>query len=228
MKVFLAEHELETIEHIRNSLAAVVEIFDVQQNGDVALEFVLNNFEDYELIILDASLPKVDGAEICSRLREKNASLPVLMLVSPANLREQSPALSCGADDYLVKPFSEEEVLFRATSLLVRTTTFAPAIITREGVAFNVRERSITGSNVTLKLTVKETALLENFMLRPNEAITREELTTIVWGERVSPVSNRVDAHIKNLRKKLALFGGGQVTFRIESIRGKGYRFLEN
>jgi len=227
MRIFLAEHAVEMIEHVRNSLGAVVKTFDIQQNGDLALQFILSNYENYDLIIIDASLPNIDGAEVCSRVREKDIAVPILMLVSPANLSGESLALSCGADEYLVKPFTEEELRFRVTSLFARTTVFVPALITREDIAFNMRERNLISGDITLQLTMKESALLETLMLRPNEVISKHELVTTVWGENISLTSNRIEVHIKNLRKKLNVFNQAQVVFRIESVRGKGYRFTD-
>jgi two-component system OmpR family response regulator len=179
---------------------------------------------DYDLVVLDLMLPGMDGLSICKKMRESAITTPILILTARDEIETKVDLLLSGADDYLVKPFSFEELTARIAALLRRPVEALPSVVTAGDIVLNSSSHTVTKNNKNVSLTLKEFVLLEYFMRHPNTVINREELLTHLWDFNYSSFSNVVDVHVKNLRKKLDLQNGQTV---LETIRGVGYRFTQ-
>lgn len=220
MRILLAEHDTGLAHQVTEWLEAAGHAVDVWENGDLALQFVMDANGSYEIIMLDATLPLVNGLHIYERMREKHIQIPVLLLVTSEDLEGDMPAPN-GTLDYLVKPFTEKELLLRTGGLRTRSQIFAPISITCGTVILNMRNRSLSRDGKSITLTHKETLLLEYFMTHPNTIVGRRELFVAAWGEASLFGSNIIDVHVKNVRKKLQRLGS---EMEIETIRRLGYR----
>ena len=222
LHIFAALDEGDIAKDMVTTILHAGHTIDTLHNGDMALQFIMDNYPAYDVIVLDARLPIKNGHEIYAKMRECHIDTPVLMLVTKEDIRHQSSD-SNGAMDYLVKPFSSEELLLRMSQLAVRSVRFAPAVLSHGNVHLNVREQTLSKGSSVVHLTPKETALLEYFMTRPGAIVGRRELFVAVWGEGLLFASNVVDAHIKNVRKKIRDITKQGAAFQIETIRRLGY-----
>lgn len=195
-------------------------------DGEEGLEIFRRTSPD--LVILDVMLPRMDGFEVCRRLR-KESDVPVVMLTARDTELDKIVGLEIGADDYLAKPFSVRELIARVRALLRRTarqTDLAPSgILERDGLALDAARHRVTrdGGEVTLK--PKEFDLLAFLMERPGQVFSREQILGVVWGVDHAGDTRTVDTHVKTLRERL-----GDEAARprwIETVRGVGYRFRE-
>jgi DNA-binding response OmpR family regulator len=181
----------------------------------------------YDVVCLDLGLPDGDGREVCRELRAGELLLPeaapprVLMLTARDGLDDRVGGLDDGADDYLVKPFSFEELAARVRALARRPTINEGATIRLGSLELDAARHEVRRGGRRLDLTAKEFALLRYFMLHPSEVLTPERLLEHVWDDRADPFSNTVRVTISNLRRKLADSGDGQP---IETVVGVGYR----
>src|SRR3990170_574604 len=164
-------------------------------------------------------LPDKDGVEVCKNLREKNVVLPIIMLTARDTVKDKILGLDSGADDYMVKPFSFEELISRIKALLRRPKQSLPIELKINNILLNATTRRVFRNQKEIPLTLKEFGMLEYFMRQPNRVLTREQILDHLWDFDFSSFSNVVDVHIKNLRKKL-----GRDEKTLETIRGVGYR----
>jgi len=176
---------------------------------------------DYDLMVLDLMLPDMDGWQITKGLREMNITIPILVLTARDEIENKVDLLLSGADDYLAKPFSFEELYARIQAILRRPQNILPDILTVEDIKLDPISRKVERKNKEIPLTLKEFVLLEYFMRNPNKVVNREELLSHLWDFNYSSFSNVVDVHVKNLRKKL---GNGNSSAVLETVRGVGYR----
>ena len=179
------------------------------------------NHMDYDLMVLDLMLPDMDGWQITKGLREMNITIPILVLTARDEIENKVDLLLSGADDYLAKPFSFEELYARIQAILRRPQNILPDILTVEDIKLDPISRKVERKNKEIPLTLKEFVLLEYFMRNPNKVVNREELLSHLWDFNYSSFSNVVDVHVKNLRKKL---GNGNSSAVLETVRGVGYR----
>ena len=175
----------------------------------------------YDLIILDIMMPRRDGLTVCRNLRKDGITTPVLLLTAKDAVEDKVTGLDQGADDYLVKPFSFAELTARIRSLLRRPTGMISDIVTLDELALDTQAQRLTISDKEIALTTREYALLEYILRNKDKVVTREDILDHVWDNFYDSLSNVVDVHLKNLRKKLPK----DYAKRIETIRGKGYRF---
>lgn len=176
---------------------------------------------DYDLIIMDLMMPGLDGATITRNVRKEGVATPIIILTGRGETDYKVDLLNSGADDYIVKPFSFEELLARINTILRRPTTAQPVVLQVGDIEMDTSARLVKASGEPIPLTLKEYALLECFMRRPGEVLTREELFNQVWDFNSLSWSNVLDVHMKNLRKKL---DKAKNSVRFETIRGVGYR----
>jgi len=191
------------------------------QNGAEGLSMMLS--ADPDLIILDVMMPKVDGFEVCRRLREGGSTVPVLMLTAKDEVENRVKGLDIGADDYLVKPFALEELLARVRALLRRKDTGGGSGSQRlifEDIIMDLDSREVTRAGQRLELTAKEFELLHLFMQNPKRLLTRDLIMDKIWGYDYSGESNVLEVYIAMLRQKTEEHGGKRV---IQTIRGAGY-----
>jgi two-component system OmpR family response regulator len=196
---------------------------DVAGTGEDALWMA--EATEYDAIILDVMLPGVDGFEVCRRLRGKGVWAPILMLTARDGVRDRVTGLDGGADDYLTKPFSYSELLARLRALVRRGAVERPAELTVGELCLDPARRYVRRGESEIHLSPKEFSILETFMRRPGEVISRFQLLEHSWDYEYENRSNVVDSYIRFLRRKIdAPFG----TDSIETVRGVGYRLRED
>jgi DNA-binding response OmpR family regulator len=173
----------------------------------------------FDLMILDLGLPGKDGREVLSEVRNRGERMPVLILTARKSVQDTVAGLEGGADDYVTKPFSFQEILARVRVRL-RDTPSADATVLESGrLRLDLRTRKANVDGVDVDLSAREFALAETLMQHPGQVLSREQLLSRVWGYDFDPGSNVVDVYVGYLRKKL-----GSET--IETVRGMGYRFV--
>jgi len=170
---------------------------------------------------LDIMLPQKDGFSIVAALRAEKIQTPVLMLTARGAVEDRIRGLDLGADDYLVKPFSMEELLARIRALLRRGNALTSPILETENITLNTATREVLVGNQCANLTPKEFSILEFLLYNSNRAVSRYTIAEHIWGDEFDPVtmSNSIDVHIKNLRRKI---GDSRGTV-IRTMRGIGY-----
>ena len=177
---------------------------------------------DYDVIVLDVTLPGDDGFEVCRALRRQQVWAPVLMLTARDAVEDRIEGLDAGADDYLVKPFSFGELFARLRALVRGRRGERPTLVEEGGIRLDPASRRVWRDEVEVLLSAKEFALLETFLRHPGQVLTRRQLLDRVWDDGYGVRSNVVDVYVRYLREKLDRpFGGDS----IESVRGVGYRF---
>ncbi|MEK6371685.1 MAG: response regulator transcription factor [Acidobacteriota bacterium] len=170
-------------------------------DGDAALEYLATN--DYDGVVLDLMIPGVDGMEVCRRLREERAAVPVLMLTARDSIDDRIRGLDVGADDYLTKPFAFAELLARLRALMRRGPVVADATMHVGDLAIDTRGRRVMREGSEIALTTKEYALLEYLARNAGRVVGREEIAEHVWDERYDAFSNIIDVYVNRLRKKV-------------------------
>lgn len=221
MKILLVEDEKKLAGALAHGLRLKGYAVDIVHDGEKALNRISLHRADYDLVILDLMLPTMDGLQICRTMREWEVTTPVLILTARNETERKVELLLAGADDYLGKPFSFEELLARIQALLRRPAATLPGVLQVGDIELNPTEHVVTCRGETIPLTLKEFGLLEYFMRRPNQVVPRDDLLTNLWDFNYASFSNVVDVHVKNLRKKLDN-GGAQGA--LETVRGIGYR----
>ncbi|MEM7286471.1 MAG: response regulator transcription factor [Actinomycetota bacterium] len=176
---------------------------------------------DYDLVILDLGLPDGDGVTLCRRLRDRRLRVPVLMLTARDGLNDKVAGLDAGADDYLTKPFDYLELAARVRALLRRPPETTGPVLEVGDIRLDPAAHTVWRGAIVVPLTAREFSLLEYLMRRPGAVLTRSELLEHVWDANYDGLSNVVDVHIANLRRKLAVSGAD---VPIETIRGVGYQ----
>jgi DNA-binding response OmpR family regulator len=225
MKVLVVEDEEKLAEALSRGLQAKGYTVDVIGDGEKALERIILYHEDYDIVVLDLMLPTTDGHTICREVRERKISIPIIILTARDETDTKVELLRTGADDYLAKPFSFDELDARIQALLRRPQETKSAILTVKDIVLNPGDRTVTRDGKPIQLTLKEFSLLEYFMRNPNRVINREELLNHLWDfNYTSFFSNALDVHIKNLRKKLDYDKESSI---LETIRGIGYRMAQ-
>ena len=186
---------------------------------------------DYALVILDVMLPKLDGLEVCKRIRQETKTLPILMLTSKAEEFDKVLGLELGADDYLTKPFSLRELVARVKAILRRVDAQQEKVAEGTGemqygnLVINIEKRKVTLDGQVVELTAKEFDLLALFATNPGRAYSRQELLDIVWGYQFDGYDHTVNSHINRLRAKIE--GDPSDPLYIKTVWGVGYRFTE-
>ncbi len=183
-------------------------------NGREALRRVIQ--ADISLVILDLGLPDLDGLEVLEGLRERGATIPVLVLSARGRVDDRVKGLNLGADDYLAKPFAFEELLARVRANLRPRATISPGVLRVGGICVDVLRREVTVDGRPVSLSAREFSLLKAFVGHPLQVLSRQELLSMAWDMNFDPGTNLVDVYVGYLRRKL----GGPV---IETVRGAGY-----
>lgn len=221
MRILIVEDEPKLAEMLVRGLEAKGYAADIVTDGAEALTRIMLHHVDYDLIVLDLMLPTMDGLSVCREIRANNIVLPVLVLTARAEVDTKVELLLAGADDYLVKPFSFDELFARVHALLRRPNAALPEVLRAGELELNMAERVVKLDGEKLPLTLKEFGLLEYFMRRPNEVVNREDLLAHLWDFNYESFSNVIDVHVKNLRRKI---DKGKTPSILETVRGIGYR----
>jgi two-component system OmpR family response regulator len=219
MRVLVVEDEKKLGELIARGLREEGYAADLADRGEEALWMA--NAVDYDAIVLDVMLPGVDGFEVCRKLRAGSVWTPVLMLTARDAIDDRVVGLDAGADDYLVKPFSFEELLARLRALTRRAPVERPAVIEVDDLRLDPGSHRAWRGDAELDLSAKEFSLLELFMRRPGMVLSRAQLLDGAWDIAFESRSNVVDVYVRYLREKIDRpFGRDS----IETVRGVGYR----
>jgi DNA-binding response OmpR family regulator len=218
MRILVVEDDRKVAGFIEQGLQEEGYVVDLAREGDEAT--MLAHVNDYDVILLDVVLPKKNGFQIAAELRREGRNTPILMLSSRDAVEDVVRGLDAGADDYLAKPFPFDELLARIRALHRRGGAERLDVLRYGVVALDRLRHLATANDRRLDLTPKEFQLLEYFLLHPEEVVRRTTLLEKVWDIHFDPESNVVDAHIKNLRKKLTEAAGEPL---VESVRGVGF-----
>lgn len=215
--ILIAEDEPRISNFVEKGLTSAGYATSVVADGRDALEHALTGM--FDLLLLDVGLPRMDGFEVLRRLRASGSTMPVIMLTARTSSADTVAGLEGGANDYLGKPFTFDELLARIRLRLRDTGPSEVLTLARGDLELDVRTRraSVGGRNVDL--SAREFALLEQFMRHPDQVLSREQLLSRVWGYDFDPGSNVVDVYVRYLRNKLG-------ADRIETVRGMGYRLV--
>ncbi len=219
MRILVVEDELKMAGLIRRGLREEGMAVDLLDRGEDALWRA--EATEYDAIVLDVMLPGIDGFETCRRLRDEGVWAPVLMLTARDAVEDRVAGLDNGADDYLVKPFSFAELLARLRALARRGPAERPVVIEVGDLRLDPATRQVWRGEEEISLSTKEFALLEVFMRRPGQVLTRFQLLEHAWDYEYENRSNVVDVYVRYLREKIDRpFGVDS----IETVRGAGYR----
>ena len=221
MRILLVEDEMKVARFIRRGLETEGYAVDVASDGSSGEQKALNG--QYDLLILDVLLPKKNGFEILSTIRQDGFKSPVLMLTARSATEDIIRGLDKGADDYLTKPFSFDELLARVRSLLRRGQQ-SKTVLRFSDIELDSVARRATRRGKRIDLTTREYALLEFLMRNSGRVITRNQLAKEVWGLDFDPGTNIVEVYINHLRKKIDV---GFENKLIRTERGKGYLFSD-
>lgn len=222
MKILLVEDNVEIGEYLKSALKAECYEVDYVKNGEEGLH--LAQVVEYDLIILDLNLPEISGEEICQTIRKEKNNVPVLILSVESRTNRKADLLNWGADDYLTKPFSLEELLARLKALLRRPKKIEDDVISLGGLEIDVAKNKVIKSGKEVSLTGKEFAILVYLARKPGVVISRNKILEQVWDSEVDVFSNAVDVHIYNLRKKIGGKNSRGKNQIIYTIPGRGYK----
>lgn len=229
--ILIVEDDPDLAKLLQIHLSDLGYITEVASDGAIGLERALSG--RFSLVILDIMLPKVDGFEVCKRVRAKNRSMPILMLTSKSEELDKVLGLELGADDYITKPFSIRELIARVKAIFRRieivqeeTQESGKSILEYSGLVVNLEKRKVSLRGDLLDLTTKEFDLLVLFAENPGRAYSRQELLDLVWGYQYSGYSHTVNSHINRLRNKIEI--DPAAPRYIKTVWGHGYRFAES
>lgn len=220
MKILIVEDEIKLNKALSTGLQnhgyAVDSAYDGEEGEKLA------RINAYDLILLDVMMPKRDGIEVCKNLRAAGKKTPILMLTAKDAINDRVTGLDSGADDYLIKPFAFEELIARIRTLFRRAPLTTADILDLDDLHLDTRTQQVSINKKEISLTLREYGLLEYFLRNKDTVLTRGDLLEHVWDINYDSLSNVVDVHLKNLRKKLPK----KYAQRIKTIWGKGYKLV--
>lgn len=219
MKILVVEDNQKLADSLKKGLEQEGYTVDCLHEGDAAQRRLWAQPDSYDLVVLDIMLPGMSGLQVCEQARTDNITVPIIMLTAKDTVADRIVGLDAGADDYLIKPFAFEELLARVRALLRRPKQSAPEILSVRGIVLDSGSKSVAVDGKQIALTLREYAILEYLLRNPNQIVSREKILAHVWEHSFDLMSNVVDVHIKNLRKKLGSHGK-----QLETRRGMGYR----
>ena len=218
MRLLIAEDDLDLAEALAVFLEKHQYTVDAVHDGSAALDYAGTG--DYDAVILDIMMPKLDGLQVLTRLRDSGVSTPVMLLTAKGEKDDRVAGFNSGADDYLPKPFAPDELLARVRAMLRRTEDYKPAVLRFGGLELDCGSGAIRRGGRSERLSGREFQVMELFMRSPRVILPAERIMERVWGWDAEAEINVVWVHISNLRKKLAGVGSS-VTIR--ASRGLGY-----
>jgi heavy metal response regulator len=222
MRVLVIEDEEKIAGFIKRGLKE--EGYSVDVAGDGERGCFLASTQDYDLIVLDIKLPKMDGLTVCRTLREEKSSVPVLMLTVKDSVQDKVAGLDSGADDYLTKPFAFEEFLARCRALLRKRESQPLTKLQAGDLVLDLLSHTVTRAGRDILLTPKEFALLEYLMRCQGSVVTRTMISEHVWDVNFDTFSNVIDVYVNYLRNKI---DRGYSKPLIHTLRGRGYVLKE-
>jgi two-component system, OmpR family, response regulator len=220
MKVLIVEDEPKIANALARGLKQEKFIAEVYDDGEAGLAAALG--DEYDVIILDRMLPNIDGVEICRRIRSAQIKTPILILTAKSQIRDRVEGLDAGADDYLVKPFSFEELLARIRALLRRPQDAVDNILKIGDLTLDTASFDVRRGKKRIKLTSTEFSLLEYLMRNAGRVMSKDKVIGHVWDFDADVLPNTVEAYISSLRRKIDKPFKGEPL--IHTLRGFGYK----
>jgi two-component system, OmpR family, response regulator len=223
MRVLVVEDSKRMATLLKRGLEEEGYAVDASGSGEEAIDYA--RAAAYDAIVLDVMLPGVDGFEVCRQIREGGIRTPVLMLTARDSVQDRVTGLDAGADDYLTKPFSLQELFARIRALIRRGPTERPPVLTVGDLSLDPARHLVRRADTPVKLTAKEFALLEYFMHNAGQVLSRGQLIEHAWDFAYEGDSNVLDVYVRYLREKIDRpFGRNS----IETVRGVGYRLRDD
>ena len=219
MRVLVVEDELRLATLLRKGLTEEGHGVDLAASGEEGLDLVA--VSEYDVIVLDVMLPGIDGFAVCRRLRAMGCHTPVLLLTARDAIADRVTGLDAGADDYLVKPFAFAELAARLRALSRRPADTMPTVLRAGTVTLDPATRRVWRGDEEIPLPNKEFRILEYLLRQPGRVLTRSMIAEHVWDYDFPNVTNVIDVHIRQLRRKL---GDPYPGLLIQTVRGAGYR----
>jgi heavy metal response regulator len=218
MRILVVEDEKKVASFLKKGLEEEYYAVDCAYDGEEALFMAETN--EYDLMLLDIMLPKIDGLEVLKGVRDKGLTLPVLMLTAKDSVEDVVKGLDAGGDDYLTKPFAFAELLARVRALLRRKEREPAGELRVADLVLDPATHTVSREGQEIDLTAKEYALLEYLMRHVNRVVTRTMISEHVWDYHFDPLTNVIDVYVNHLRKKIDLNSSQRL---IHTIRGVGY-----
>jgi DNA-binding response OmpR family regulator len=219
MRILVVEDEQKIATFIQRGLKECGFVVDIVHRGDTALEIIEGNH--FDAIVLDIMLPGRDGLSVLRSIRQRSNAVPVILLTARGEIAEKVEGLDLGADDYLAKPFSIDELAARVRALLRRNSGEKLVCYRVDDLTLDLATRIVRRGGRRTDLTTREFSLLECLMRAPGRVFTRTQLCERVWEYHFDPESNLVDVYIQRLRRKI---DDGEPAKLIQTVRGAGYR----
>lgn len=218
MRILVTEDERDLANAIARGLKQQGYAIDIAYDGEEAL--IMLEVNEYDMIILDLNLPKVDGLEVCKKIRSSGLTVGILILTARADIVDRVNGLELGADDYLVKPFHFPELLARVRAILRRKGTMRHIILRIGDLVTDPNTLRCYFNDSEIALTVKEFSILEYLMSNAGRIVSQEEILEHIWNEDSNLFTQAIKVHISNIRKKLHTAGAENP---IHTIKGRGY-----
>lgn len=219
VRILVVEDEPKMARLLQRGLGERGDVVEIAETGEAAIAAA--RLGDFDVVLLDVMLPDLDGFEVCRRFRRHQVWAPVLMLTARTAVEDRIAGLDAGADDYLAKPFSFDELLARVRALARRGPVGRPAELTVGDLRLDPATRRVWRGDQPITLSAREHSLLETFMRRPDQVLTRDQLLAHAWDVAFEGTSNVVDVYVRYLREKLDRPFGRR---SLETVRGVGYR----
>jgi DNA-binding response OmpR family regulator len=219
MKLLIIDDEKQILSFLKINLESLGFVVDIAENGESGLS--LAQINAYDLIILDLSLPDISGEDICKNLRNEGQNTKILILSANSQTTNKVYLLNTGADDYLTKPFSLEELVARIKALSRRPKEISSDLLTAQDLKLDRQKQIVSKAGKEIYLTRKEFLLLEYFMSHPNTVISRGELMEHIWDSEVNLFSKTIETHILHLRNKI----DKRTKPLLKTVSGRGYKF---
>lgn len=219
MRILVVEDEPGVAQFVEQGLKEAGYAVDIARDGQEGLSY--SKAANYDVIILDIMLPKMDGLEVLREIRDYRIKAPVLLLTARDGVEDRVRGLNIGADDYLVKPFAFPELLARIRALLRRPPLQANAVLKADDLEMDIARREVTRSGKPIDLSPREFSLLELLLRHPNQVLTRTQIIEHVWNFNFYSETKVVDVYIGYLRRKI---DDGYSYPMIDTVRGVGYR----
>jgi DNA-binding response OmpR family regulator len=219
MRILVVEDEEGIASFLKAGLESEYFAVDIAEDGEKGSYLARTN--EYDIIILDNMLPIKNGQEVCDDIRKSGKTTPIIMLSARSELGIKVDLLNRGADDYLTKPFSLEELLARIRALLRRPTALSSEVLSTDTLVVDTKQHSVKRGEKEIYLTKKEFMLLELLLKKKGTVVSRGTIMEHVWDMNVDPFSNTIESHILNLRKKIAIKGEREL---ISTLPGIGYK----
>ena len=221
MKILVVEDEHKIGTAIKKGLEQERHVVDVAFTGETGQDLALS--EEYDLIILDLMLPDIDGLTICKEVRKNNIHTPILNLTAKGQTQDKVEGLDAGADDYLTKPFSFEELLARIRALARRPIKNVDEVLKYDDLRLSPKLFKVTRGKKQIDLSSKEFSLLEFLLRNQNQVLTKDQIMSHVWSYDDDILPNTIEVFIRNLRLKIEVPFKGKKPI-IKTLRGFGYK----